>query len=77
VEDLARIRLRALAVADRMSGLVGARHARLAEVLLREDVGRDLTPVLGDVDVLDGEDDGAVRVANLRSALGEWNAVVR
>ena len=40
-------------------------HAGLAEILLREDVGRDLAPGRRNVDVLEPEDDRAVRIPDL------------
>ncbi|GJE34191.1 hypothetical protein LDDCCGHA_4398 [Methylobacterium oxalidis] len=48
-------------------------HAGLAEVLLREDVGRDLAPALGHVDALQPEHHRAVRVADLAQSLPEGN----
>ncbi len=42
------------------------RHAGLAEVLLRQNVGGDLTPRLGHLDVLQREHHRPVRVADLR-----------
>ena len=46
-------------------GAQASGDARLAEVLLRQDVGRDLTPAVGHEDVLIQEDDRAVRVTDL------------
>ena len=52
------------------------RHAGLAEILLRQDVGRHLAPVLGDREVLEPEDDGAVRVLDLRGGAAERDLLV-
>src|SRR6185503_18365698 len=59
---------------DAGDGLLGAdlvaraRHAGLAEVLRRDDVGGELGPGLGDLEVLELEDGGAVRVGDLGGA---------
>ena len=45
--------------------LHGGRHARLAEILLRQHVGGDLRPEVGHLDVIETEDDRAVRVLDL------------
>ena len=42
----------------------GRRHAGLAEVFLRDDVGGDLAPARGDFHVVELEDDGTVRVSD-------------
>ena len=48
-------------------------HAGLAEIFLGEHVGRHLAPALGNLDIVELEDDRAVRVANL--ARRERNAM--
>ena len=53
------------------------RHARLAKVLLRQDVGGNLAPVLRDVDVVELEHQRAVRIADLGAALVERDVLVR
>src|SRR5262245_21391171 len=73
VEHLARVALAAedggaLRVAERLAVRALLRHAGLPEVLLREDVHRDLRPRRGDVDALELEDGGPVGVADLRRA---------
>ena len=47
------------------------RHARLAEILLGEDVRGHLAELLGDVDSLQPEDDRAVRVLDLARRLAK------
>ena len=47
------------------------RHAGLAEIFLGEDVGRHLRELHGHVDVVEPEDDGAVRIADLARRLAE------
>src|SRR5262249_55005825 len=50
--------------------VAGAGDARLAEVLGGDDVGGELAPALGDLEVLELEDGGAVGIADLgRAAL--------
>src|SRR5262249_53045239 len=51
-------------------------HARLAEVLLGQDVGRHRAPMLGNGEVLQGEDDGAVRILDLRRGAAEGDLLV-
>ena len=45
--------------------LQAGRHAGLAEILLRQNVGRDLRPELRHLDVVGAEHHRAVRVADL------------
>ena len=52
------------------------RHAGLAEILLREDVGGDLAPMLGHAEVGAAEHDGAVGVLDLGRRLTERDRVV-
>ena len=66
----------AVAVEDRPALGVHLRHPGLAEVLLGEDVGGHLRPVRGDLDVLEPEDGGPVRVADLGGALVECDTGV-
>src|SRR6185312_11974331 len=55
--------------------LAARRHAGLAEIFLRQHVGGDLRPLLGHLDVVGMEDDGAVRIADF--ARGEAKHDVR
>ncbi len=54
--------------------LQAARHAGLAEILLRQNVGGDLAPMLGDVEIVEPEDDGAVGVLDLGCGAPEGDA---
>ena len=56
--------------------LQARRHAGLAEILLRQDVGRDLAPVLGDREILQAEDDRAIRIPDLAGGAAECDLVV-
>jgi hypothetical protein len=56
---------------------VALRHAGFAEVLLRQDVDRDLAPLARHVDVARLEYERAVGVPDLRVPLGERDAFVR
>src|SRR5262249_45605225 len=53
------------------------RHAGFAEIFLRQDVGRDLAPVLRHGEVLEPEDDGAIGIADFRRGAAERNFLVR
>ena len=59
-----------------LEALEAGRHAGLAEILLGEDVGRHLAPVLGDGEVLQLEDDGAVRILDFRRGAAERDLLV-
>ena len=59
-----------------LDALEASGHARLAEILLRQDVGRDLAPMLGDGEALQPEDDGAVRVLDLGGGAAKGDLVV-
>src|SRR5690606_782960 len=51
-------------------------HAGLAEILLRQNVGRDLTPALRHLDGVVAEHDLAVGIADFRGRRGEPDACV-
>ncbi len=82
VEDLAGV---ALGAGERFAALrhlgvsliVELRHARLAEVLLNQDVDRHLGPALRRLDALHGEHQAAVGVADFRRPLDELDGLVR
>ena len=57
--------------------LQAAGDAGLAEILLREDVGGDLAPVLGHEEAVEAEDDRAVGVLDLARGAAEFDRVVR
>ena len=59
-----------------LDALQAGRHAGLAEILLGEDVGGDLAPVLGDREVLALEDDRAVRILDLGRGAAERDLLV-
>ena len=59
-----------------LDALQARRHAGLAEILLGEDVGGHLAPVLGDLEVLQPEDDGAVRILDLGRGAAERDLLV-
>src|SRR5690606_8531415 len=73
----------AVVVGQQLAGLVAVlrrgalRDARLAEVLLRKDVDRDLAPPGRHVDVACLEHQRAVGVPDLRVPLGERDPLVR
>ena len=48
-------------------------HAGLAEILLRQDVGGDLAELRRHVDVVEAEDDRAVRIPDLARRLAEFD----
>jgi len=53
------------------------RHTRLAEVLLYQDVNRDLRPALGNQNIIHREDQAAVGIANFRRSRRESDVCVR
>jgi hypothetical protein len=59
-----------------LDALEACGHTGLAEILLRQDVGRDLAPMLGDGEALQPEDDGTVRVLDLGGGAAERDLVV-
>ena len=56
--------------------LQGLGHARLAEIFLRQHIAGDLAPAFRHLDAVLGEDDGAVRVADLAGGGAEGDALV-
>ncbi len=52
------------------------RHAGLAEILLRQDVGGNGTPMRGHREILEAEDDRAVRIFDFARRLAERDLVV-
>jgi hypothetical protein len=86
LEDLPRVAFAAehglaVLVEHRLAAIVRAfgmelGHARLAEVLLRQDVDRDLAPLARCVEVACLEDERTVGVPDLRAPLGERDAFV-
>ncbi len=59
-----------------LDALQPRRHAGLAEILLREDVGGHLAPGIRNLDALQAEDDRAVGIANLRGRRAEGDALI-
>ena len=59
-----------------LESLQAGRHAGLAEVLLRQDVAGHLAPRRRHLDVVELEDDRAVRIADFASRRPEFDAVI-
>ena len=57
--------------------LQAAGDAGLAEVFLRQNIGGDLTEVLGDIEAVKAEDNGAVGILDFRNRPAEGNSGVR
>ena len=59
-----------------LHALEARRDAGLAEIFLRQDVGRDLAELRGDIDSFQAEDDRAVGIADLARRLAELDRVI-